>query len=254
MSVVNVSHPQAGVCVIEMNRPDVRNAVNLELAQAISNAMDDADNNPDVSVIVFTGAGKSFCTGLDLAAVLTGELPLVPGKGFGGLVKSPPRKPLIAAIEGHALAGGLELALACDLIVSSRTAKFGLPEVKRGLAAAAGGLIRLPRRIPYHHAMELALTGEYITAEQADRYGLINRLTEPGEALADAITLASTIAANAPLSTIASKQTIAESATWDNADQWRLQSDIVDPVIASNDAIEGATAFVEKRPPVWTAT
>jgi enoyl-CoA hydratase len=188
---------------------------------------------------------------MDLKAFVTGESPWVEGRGFAGITRRASEKPLIAAIEGFAVAGGLEIALSCDLIVAGRDARLGIAEVKRGLAAAAGALIRLPKRIPYHVAMELALTGEFIEAPRAYELGLLNRVAEPGGAVDAAIELAETIAQNAPLSIAASKLVISQTQDWDEAEAWTKQDEIVGPVMASEDAIEGSTAFAEKRPPVW---
>src|SRR5919107_560020 len=196
---------------------------------------------------ILTGAGSAFCAGMDLKAFVAGERPHVEGRGFAGLVERPPRKPLIAAIEGYAVAGGFEVALACDLIVAARDAKVGIPEVKRGLVAAAGALIRLPKRIPYHLAMELALTGDPITAERAHAIGIVNRLAEPGEAVAVARELASAIVANGPLAIAGSKRILAAAVDWTEEEAWERQGEIAGPILASEDAREGATAFAEKR-------
>lgn len=237
--------------LITIDRAAVRNAVNLAVAQGIAAALAELDSRSDLRVGVLTGAGGNFCAGMDLKAFTQGELPMIAGAGFAGIAEAPPRKPLIAAVEGFALAGGFEIALACDLIVASATARFGLPEVKRGLVAAAGGLLRLPRRLSYYLAMELALTGRQVTAQEAREHGLVNRLVEPGQALAAAQELAREIAANAPLAVVASKQLIAQSHTWPNEQMFALQSAIADPIVNSADALEGARAFGEKRPPVW---
>lgn len=242
------------VLVMTMNRPQVRNAMSLSLATEIAAAIDILDERPDLRVGVLTGAGGTFCAGMDLKAFARGERPDVPGRGFGGLVERPPTKPLVAAIEGYALGGGFELALACDLLVASRTATFGLPEVTRGLAAASGGLLRLPQRVPYYLAMEVLLTGRMWPAIEADAAGLINRLVEPGEALAVAMELAKQIAANAPLAVAATKQVLVEAGNWRADEAFSEQAKIVARVRASADAIEGARAFSEKRTPVWTGT
>jgi enoyl-CoA hydratase len=205
-----------------------------------------------VSVLVLTGAGGTFSAGMDLKGFLTGDSPLAEGRGFGGIVERPPAKPIIAAVEGYALAGGFELALACDLIVASSESKFGLPEVKRGLVAGAGGLLRLPRRIPYHAAMELALSGDHYPASRLVELGLVNKVTSPGEALAGARELAAKIAENAPLALAATKRVIVESPDWDSADQFARQGEIINPVFGSKDATEGAAAFAEKRRPEWS--
>ena len=188
---------------------------------------------------------------MDLKAFVAGESSFVEHRGFAGIVQGPPRKPLIAAIEGFAVAGGFEIALACDLIVAAKGARLGIPEVKRSLVAAGGALLRLPRRMPYHVAMELALTGEPITAERAAEYGLVNRVTEPGEAVAGARELAATIAANGPLALAASKRILVEAPGWAEDELWQKQAEISGPVFGSEDAREGATAFAEKRDPVW---
>ena len=242
---------RGGVLLITLNRPDVRNAINLPVAEGIAGALEQLDGDDSLSVGVLTGAGKGFCAGMDLKAFVTGERPWVGDRGFAGIVRRPPVKPLIAAIEGFAVAGGLEVALACDLIVAARGAKLGIPEVKRSLVAAGGALLRLPRSLPYTVAMELALTGNPIAAERAAELGLVNRLTEPGSAVEEALRLASEIAANAPLALVASKRILQEQWDWSSAEMWEAQSAISNPVFASEDAREGATAFAEKRPPVW---
>jgi enoyl-CoA hydratase len=239
------------VLLVTLNRPDARNAVNGALAQGLAEALDTLDADDELRVGVITGAGKGFSAGMDLKAFVTGESPWVEGRGFAGITRRASEKPLIAAIEGFAVAGGLEIALSCDLIVAGRDARLGIAEVKRGLAAAAGALIRLPKRIPYHVAMELALTGEFIEAPRAYELGLLNRVAEPGGAVDAAIELAETIAQNAPLSIAASKLVISQTQDWDEAEAWTKQDEIVGPVMASEDAIEGSTAFAEKRPPVW---
>jgi enoyl-CoA hydratase len=241
-----------GILLLTLNRPEARNAMNFELATALAAAMDELDAREDLRLGIITGADGTFCAGMDLKAFLKGSLPSIPGRGFGGLTEKPPRKILIAAIEGYALAGGFELALACDLIVAADNANFGLPEVKRGLVAGAGGLVRLPRRLPFHVAMECALTGAMLSAQRAHAYGLVNRLTEPGQALVVAQELGSAIAANGPLAVATSKQVIVESADWPTRDVFELQRALIGPVFTSADAREGAAAFAEKRKPVWT--
>jgi enoyl-CoA hydratase len=242
----------SGVAVITINRPEARNAVNGAVAQGVAAALDELDARKDVSVLVLTGAGGTFSAGMDLKGFLTGDSPLAEGRGFGGIAERPPAKPIIAAVEGYALAGGFELALSCDMIVASSEAKFGLPEVKRGLVAGAGGLLRLPARIPYHAAMEIALSGDHYPASRLAELGLVNRITSPGEALAVARELATKIAANAPLALAASKRVIVESRDWPSAEQFARQGEIINPVFGSKDAMEGAAAFAEKRPAVWT--
>jgi enoyl-CoA hydratase len=191
---------------------------------------------------------------MDLKAFVTGERPWVGDRGFAGIVQRASRKPLIAAIEGFAMAGGLEVALACDLIVASRGAKLGVPEVKRSLVAAGGALLRLPQRVPYGLAMEMALTGDPITAERAAELGLVNRLTDPGGAVDAALELAAAIAKNAPLALTATKEILQKQRDWDERSFWEEQGKLTAPVFTSNDAREGATAFAEKRDPVWTGT
>ncbi|MET7337155.1 crotonase/enoyl-CoA hydratase family protein [Nonomuraea sp. NPDC005650] len=239
------------VAVITINRPKARNAVNGAVARGIAEALDTLDARPDISAYVLTGAGGTFSAGMDLKGFLSGDFPVVEGRGFGGLAESPPKKPLVAAVEGYALAGGFELALSCDVIVASSEAKFGLPEPKRGLVAGAGGVMRLPRRIPYHVAMEIALTGDHYPAARLYELGLVNRITPPGEALEGALELARKIAANAPLALAATKKVIIESQDWSLEEMFAKQGAIVGPVFGSKDAMEGAAAFAEKRAPRW---
>ena len=239
------------VLLITINRPEQRNAVNAAVAAGIGAALDELDADAELSLGVITGAGKGFCAGMDLKAFVAGERPHTDDRGFAGIVGRPPEKPLIAAIEGFAVAGGLEVALACDLIVASRGARLGVPEVKRSLVAAGGALMRLPRTLPRNVAMELALTGDPIDAERGFELGLVNRLTDPGGALDAALELAGTIAANGPLALAATKRVMVESVDWPDAEFFERQAEIVGPVMSSEDAREGATAFAEKRPPVW---
>lgn len=239
------------VLVLTMDRPDARNAMSLQMAHEIAKALEEFDADPGLSVAVITGASGTFCAGMDLKGFARGERPVVEGRGFAGLVRRPPTKPIIAAVEGYALAGGFEIVLACDLVVASETANFGLPEVKRGLTAAAGGLLRLQHRIPYHLAMELVLTGRMWPAPEAAAVHLVSRLAPPGGALDAALDLAHEIAANAPLALAASKQVLVESTDWPLAEKFDRQEQYVDPVRHSADAREGAAAFVEKRPPLW---
>ena len=237
--------------LVTINRPDQRNAVNAEVAGGIAAALDELDRDPALAVGVLTGAGKGFCAGMDLKAFVAGERPYAGDRGFAGITQRPADKPLIAAVEGFAVAGGLEVALSCDLIVASRGARLGIPEVTRSLVAAAGALLRLPRMVPRTIAMELALTGQPITAERAFELGLINRLTEPSEAVQAALELASAIAANGPLAVAASKRILTESVDWPEAEFFARQGEIAGPVFTSEDAREGASAFAERRPPVW---
>ncbi|MET8987928.1 crotonase/enoyl-CoA hydratase family protein [Nonomuraea wenchangensis] len=239
------------VAILTINRPKARNAVNGAVARGIAEALDGLDARPEISAYVLTGAGGTFCAGMDLKGFLTGDLPVVEGRGFGGLTESPPKKPLVAAVEGYALAGGFELALACDLIVASAESTFGLPEPKRGLVAGAGGIMRLPRRIPYHVAMEMALTGDHYPASRLYELGLVNRIAEPGKALEDALELARRVAANAPLALAATKKVVIESQDWSLEEMFKKQGAIINPVFGSKDAMEGAAAFAEKRAPQW---
>jgi enoyl-CoA hydratase len=252
MSGVLLQHREGDVLVLTLNRPERRNAINLALAHAIAAALEAFDADDDLRVAVLTGAGKGFCSGMDLKGFSEGESPSLPERGFAGLAQRPPAKPLIAAVEGFAVAGGCEIALACDLIVAAEDARFGLPEVKRGLIASAGGLIRLPQRIPYHWAMELALTGESLGAQAAERHGLVNRVVPPGQALATALELAREIAANAPLAVMASKEIVQKSRDWPQERMFELQGPLALRVGGSADALEGARAFVEKRAPRWS--
>ena len=241
------------ILIITINRPKAKNAVNAAVANGLADAMDQLDGDTGLSVGIITGAGGSFCAGMDLKAFARGELPIVEGRGMG-FTERPPAKPLIAAVEGFALAGGTELALATDLIVASKDSAFGIPEVKRGLVAGGGGLLRLPERIPYAIAMELALTGDNLSAERAHALGLVNVLAEPGTALQEAIALAEKIAANGPLAVAATKRIIVESRGWSRETMFAEQNKLLAPVFSSNDAKEGAIAFAEKRPPHWTGT
>jgi len=241
------------VLVLTLNRPEVRNAIDTETAWAMSAALDTLDADPTLAAAVVTGAGGTFCAGMDLKAFLAGEKPSVGARGFAGIVEQPPIKPVVAAVEGTALAGGFEIVLACDLVVAAEDARFGLPEVKRGLVAAGGGLMRLPRRVPFHLAMEWALTGDFVPVNAAARAGLVNRLVAPGTALDAAVDLACTIARNGPLAVAATKRILLESRDWPRAEEFDRQRAITLPVRESADAREGALAFKEKRPPRWTA-
>ena len=239
-----------GVLVVTINRPEAKNAMNKAAAELISAAMDRLEADDGLRVAILTGAGGTFCSGMDLKGFLRGEWPSVEGRGFGGLSQWTPSKPIIAAVDGYALAGGMELALSCDLIVANSNAKFGIPEAKRGLAAAGGGLIKLPRQIPPRIAMELALTGDLIDAARAYELGFINRIVD-GPAIDGARELARRIAENGPLSLAASKAIVRNSHEWSEAEMWEKQTAYVAPVFASADAREGAAAFAEKRKPNW---
>ena len=242
------------VLIVTIDRPEARNAIDRATSQAIAEAVDRLDADRSLRVGILTGAGGHFSAGMDLKAFLRGERVELEGRGLAGLVERPPAKPLIAAVEGFALAGGFEIALACDLIVASRDARFGLPEVKRGLIAGSGGLLRLPARMPRQIAMEHVLTGRHLAAQEAHRWGLVNRLTEPGAALAGALDLAREIAANAPLSVEASKRVVAQSPGWPADEVWERQRVVLEAIVASDDAREGAAAFAEKRAPSWSGS
>jgi enoyl-CoA hydratase len=242
---------RGAVQVITINRPQARNALNGAVAAGIRDAVDELDGDADLRAGVLTGAGGTFSAGMDLKAFLKGETPAFPGRGLCGITQTPPRKPLIGAAEGWALAGGFELLLACDLVVAGASAKFGVPEVTRSLVAAAGAALLLPQRIPRALALELLLTGDPISAARAAEMGLVNRVVDDGGALEEAIRLAERIAANAPLAVIATKQIAHQGGDWPAAERWREQNQLMAPVFTSEDAKEGARAFAEKRPPVW---
>jgi enoyl-CoA hydratase len=240
-----------GVLIITLNRPEAKNAANRALAEGVAAAIDELESNDELRVAILTGAGGTFCSGMDLKAFVSGEVPFVEGRGFAGLTEYRASKPIIAAVEGYALAGGFELAISCDLVVAAADVKFGIPEVKRGLAAAAGGLVKLPKQIPSRIAMELALTGDFIGSDRAYELGLINRVSESGKALDGAMELAQKISANGPLAISASLQVVSSAQDWNSDEMFAKQQEIVAPVFTSEDAIEGATAFAQKRAPVW---
>ncbi len=242
-----------GILIVTLNRPEAKNACNGALARGIAAAMDELDGNAALRVGIITGAGGTFCSGMDLKGFLQGDLPHVPGRGFAGLTQAPPKKPLIAAVDGYALAGGFEIMLACDLAVANRNAKFGVPEAKRGLACAAGGLLRLPRQIAPRVAMELILTGDFMSAERAYETGLVNRLVD-GPALEGALELAKSITANAPLAVERSKSVVVQSRDWSEAEMWDKQNEVLGNLFLTNDAREGAAAFAQKRAPNWTGS
>ncbi|HUB57997.1 MAG TPA: crotonase/enoyl-CoA hydratase family protein [Mycobacterium sp.] len=240
-----------GVLTITINRPAQRNAIRRDVAVALAAALDELDADPTLSVGVLTGAGGTFSAGMDLKAFANGETPILPGRGFGGLTQAVVRKPLIAAVEGWALGGGFEMALSCDLIVAAEDAKFGLPEVKRGLIAGEGGVIRLPRRIPYHVALKVLLTGEPLSAVDAKQYGLVSQLTAGGAALQGAQELAKRIAVNAPLALARVKQVLRDTQGLNDSEAFARQAEDAHSLLDSEDAHEGALAFAEKRAPVW---
>jgi enoyl-CoA hydratase len=248
---VVLTERRGNVLLITLNRPEVRNAVNAALAAAVAGALDELDEDDSLLVGVLTGAGGFFCAGMDLGAFVKGESPWFGDRGFAGITQRASRKPLIAAIERFAVAGGMEIALSCDLIVAGKGAKLGIPEVKRSIVASGGALLRLPRRMPYHVVMELALTGDPLPAERFHELGIVNRLSEPGSSIDVALELAAALAKNGPLALAASKRILQEQFDWSSAEMWERQREIAGPVMASEDAKEGATAFKEKRDPVW---
>jgi enoyl-CoA hydratase len=239
-----------GVIEVTINRPEARNAMSKAAAEGIAAAMDRLDAEGDLRCAILTGAGGTFCSGMDLKGFLKGEMPVAGDRGFGGLTSWTPKKPVIAAVDGFAYAGGMELALGCDMIVANVNAKFGIPEAKRGLVAAGGGVVQLPRLLTRQLAMELALTGDPITAQRAYDLGMVNRLTE-GPAIEGARELARAIAENGPLAVIASKGIVRDSWLWSDAEIMAKQGPYIAHVFSSEDAREGATAFAQKRKPNW---
>jgi len=250
--------------VVTINRAHVRNAIDRATAEGIARAMDELDSDPALMIGILTGAGGTFCAGMDLKAFLRGERPEIEGRGLAGMTETPPRKPVIAAVEGYALAGGCEIVLACDMVVAARDAAFGLPEVTRGLVAGSGGLIRLPRRIPQQIAIEYALTGAHLPAVDAHHWGLVNRLTEPGGAVDGARELARSVAANGPLAVAMTKHIISAAASWPTDEVWDrvvgfarfwydfIVGDSITLAVGGAAAIAGAAAFAAKRPPQWS--
>lgn len=239
------------IFIITINRPEVKNACNGATAMQMCQAIDTFEDDQNLFVAIITGAGGTFSAGADLKAAAKGEKRSTPRGGFGIMAK-PPRKPIIAAIEGYAVAGGMELALSCDMIVAANNAKMGLPEVRHNLVAVGGGLFRLPKRMPYHLVMELALTADMLPAEHFHRFGVVNRLTEPGQALETAIELAERLMVNGPTAQIATKEIIRRSYEWTEEEAWEKQMGIAEPALNSEDRKEGLKAFAEKRKPIWT--
>jgi enoyl-CoA hydratase len=246
---------QGHIEILTINRPEARNAINGAVSKALSAAFDELTEDADAWVVILTGSGdKAFSAGMDLKAFAAGEAGDIIGAsgGFAGIAQRDFPKPLIAAVNGSALAGGCEIMLSCDLVVAVEEAKFGIPEVKRGLFAAGGGLIRLPKRLPQAIALELALTGDPIDAQRALALGLVNRVVPAGQLLDEAVALATTIAENAPLAVRASKRIMKQAAEVSEAEAWELNNAEVGPVFGSADAMEGPVAFAEKRKPNWT--
>ena len=237
--------------LLTINRPEARNAINLATALALSAALDDCETDDDVWVVVLTGAGdKAFSAGMDLKAFAAGEFPITE-KGFGGLTKRNFPKPLIAAANGSALAGGFEMMISCDMVVAAEHAVFGIPEASRGLVAGAGGLIRLPKRVPISVAYEMALTADPIDAARAYELGLVNHVVHGDVVLDVAIALAERIAKNAPLAVRTSKDVMRRARELDEVDAWTINDEAFSMIGRSADAMEGAVAFAEKREPNW---
>jgi enoyl-CoA hydratase len=237
--------------IITINRPAAKNALNLAVATGVRDAVDQLDADEELRVAILTGAGGNFSSGMDLKAFLAGESPEIEGRGLCGITETLPRKPLIGAVEGWALAGGFELLLACDLIIAGRTARFGVPEVKRGLVAGGGAALLLGRRIAPTHALQLLLTCDPISAERAAQIGLVNSVVEEGKAVDGALELADRICQNGPLAVAVTKQISKSAPDWTTSEGWKRQRKLMEPVFYSEDAREGATAFAERRSPVW---
>ncbi|WP_351237039.1 crotonase/enoyl-CoA hydratase family protein [Streptomyces sp. NPDC002133] len=253
MSTTDVRTHQVGTTLlITIDRPQARNSVNAAVAALLAKALDELEADPGLRAGVLTGADGTFSAGMDLKAALRGESPNIPGRGFGGVTEVERTKPLIAAVEGWAMGGGFELALACDLIVAAEDAHFGLPEVKRGLIAAGGGVIRLPQRIPYHLAMEFLLTGEPVSGQRAGELGLANQVVPTGQAVNESLLRAEQLAANAPLALAAVKTVVRAADGVPEADAFAVQRRVMGTLMASADVREGMTAFAERRTPEWT--
>ncbi|HSV54285.1 MAG TPA: crotonase/enoyl-CoA hydratase family protein [Burkholderiaceae bacterium] len=238
--------------VISIDRPQLKNAMGTQASEEMTAALDLLDQDPALTIGIITGNGGNFCTGADLKAAARGERPLTASRGGFGIVQKPPRKPLIAAVEGYAIGGGLEICLACDLVVAARDAKFGLPEVRSGVMAIGGGLFRLPKRVPRAFAMEVILGGQFYDASTFHQHGVVNRLTEPGQALQEATKWATALLDNAPLAMLCSKEIVDLSAQLPDEEAWRRQEPIVRRVLESRDRAEGLAAFAEKRKPRWS--
>lgn len=244
---------QGPFAIVKINRPEARNAVNGAVAQGIEDAIDRIEEDDSIWLGILTGEPPVFCAGADLKEINSGNAAALATArgGFGGIVQRERTKPIIAAVDGPALAGGTEIVISCDLVVASTTATFGIPEVKRSLVAAAGGLFRLGRKIPMNVAMELALTGDPIDATRMHHFGFVNRLVEPGEALAAAVELAEKVCANAPVAVRESRKVVLEATHADDAIGWKMSIEGMGKAMSSEDFSEGLTAFIEKRPPQW---
>jgi enoyl-CoA hydratase/carnithine racemase len=255
MTVVELERREH-IALVTLNRPEARNAISPEVSQTMAAVLDDIESDPELRAVVVTGRGEVFSAGADLKVVAAGHAnDIARGKGgFAGIVTRDFPKPIIAAVNGPALAGGFEIVLSCDLVVAAETARFGIPEVKRGLMAAAGGLIRLPKRVPLAIALELAMTGDPIDAARALQLGLVNRVVPAERVVDEAIGLANRIGENSPIAVRNSRRLVREAAELSEAEGWTRTLELMMPVFESGDAVEGATAFAEKRPPVWRST
>jgi enoyl-CoA hydratase/carnithine racemase len=255
MAVVELERRDA-VALLTLNRPEARNAISPEVSQTMAGLLDDVETDPSFRAVVVTGRGEVFSAGADLKVVAQGRAnDIARGKGgFAGLVTRDFPKPIIGAVNGPALAGGFEIVLSCDLVVASDAATFGIPEVKRGLMAAAGGLIRLPKRVPLAIALELAMTGDPIDANRALQLGLVNRVVPAGAVVDEALVLAHRIGENSPIAVRNSRQLVREAGDLTEDEGWSRTLELMMPVFESGDAVEGATAFAEKRAPVWKST
>ena len=244
------------VAILTLNRPEARNAISPEVSQTMAAHLDTIEADPALRIVVITGRGEVFSAGADLKVVAQGKAnDIARGKGgFAGIVSRDFPKPIIAAVNGPALAGGFEIVLSCDLVVAAENARFGIPETKRGLMAAAGGLIRLPKRVPLAIALELAMTGDPIDADRALQLGLVNRVVPAARVMDEALALAERIGENSPAAVRASRQLVREAGELTEAEGWKRTVELMMPVFESGDAVEGATAFAEKRAPVWKST
>jgi len=253
MSEVVTLERRGNIALVTLNRPEARNAISPEVSQTMAGLLDDIEADDQLRAVVLTGAGPVFSAGADLKVVAQGgAADIARGKGgFAGIVSRDFPKPIIAAVNGAALAGGFEIVLACDLVVAADTARFGIPEVQRGLMAAAGGLIRLPKRVPLAIALELAMTGDPIDADRALALGLVNRVVAQDRVVEEAGALAERIGQNSPIAVRQSRRLVREAAELPEAEGWRRTNELMVEVFGSGDAVEGATAFAEKRPPVW---